>query len=268
MPGDVSPSGQEVLVIETLAAPRPARRRRRARESEPGGPGELPLTKVTAIRAEPFAGEGEAKGWLEQLAADYEALEDAAEEGLRLLNRGLAAHRAAAGDPYVNELGLARAVAVRVGYGSGEQVAKGEWIDARELEPGAPAPGRGGRRARRDAALAPQERIAAVLGRRESLDACETLIARARLDLETGFDREAALQLRVGVEALLVELRGALEDPGHGDDMGELTECRGEVGELANAALNGELSPAQVESVAELVAIAERVLRRRRVLRG
>ena len=257
-----------MLVVETLAAPRPARRRRRAREAEGGEPAELPLTRVTAIRAEQFPDEAQAERWLEEISIDHDALEDAAEEGLRLLNRALAAHRAAAGDPYVNEFGLARAVAVRVGYGSGEQVAKGEWTGARELEPGAPAPGRAGRRARRDSALAPQERIAAVLGRRESLDACETLLARAHLDLETGLDREAALQLRVGVEALLVELRGALEDPGHGEDMATLSQRRGEVGELANAALEGELGPAQVESVAELVAIAERVLRRRRVLRG
>ena len=107
-----------------------------------------------------------------------------------------------------------------------------------------------------------------MLGGRESPDACETLLARARLDLETGFNREAALQLRVGVEALLVELRGALEDPGHGEDMDALGQRRGEVGELANAALRGELDPAQVESLSELTAIAERVLRRRRVLHG
>ena len=50
--------------------------------------------------------------------------------------------------------------------------------------------------------------------------------------------------------------------------METLSQRRGEVGELANAALRGELDPAQVESVAELAAIAERVLRRRRVLRG
>ncbi len=220
------------------------------------------------MRANPFADEDGAATWIEEIAADADALEDAAEEGLRLLNRALAAQRAAAGDPYVQELGLARAVAIRIGYGSGEQVAKGKWIQARELEPGAPAPGRGGRRARRDAALAPQERLAAVLGGRESLDACETLLARARLDLDNGLDREAALQLRVGVEALLVELRGALEDPGHAEDMEELRQRRGDVGEAANAALRGPLDAGVVESVAELLAIAERILRRRRVLRG
>ena len=58
-----------------------------------------------------------------------------------------------------------------------------------------------------------------MLGGRERIDACETLLLRARADLDAGRDREAALQLRVGLEALLVELDGALADPGHEEDM-------------------------------------------------
>ena len=94
------------------------------------------------------------------------------------------------------------------------------------------------------------------------------MLARARVDLDIGRTREAALQLQVGVEALLVELRGALADPGHEEDMAVLMERRGEVGNAANAALRGELDASTAESVRELLAIAERVLRRRRVLRG
>ena len=80
-----------------------------------------------------------------------------------------------------------------------------------------------------------------MLGGRERLDACETLLLRARADLDAGRQREAALQLRVGLEALLVELQGALADPGHEEDMATLTERRTEAGEAANAALRGEL---------------------------
>ena len=254
-------------MVQTIGAPRRARRRRRrAREAEPGSPSELPLSRVTAVRADPFAGEAEASAWLEELAGDPDALADAAQEGLRLLNRALAAQRAAEGDPYVHELGAEHAMTVRVGYGSGEQVAEGEWMQARELEPGQRV--RGGRRARREAELRPQERVAAILTGREELEACETLLARARVDLDSGRGREAALQLRVGVEALLVELRGALENPGHTDDMEELGRRRGEVGNASNAALRGELDEATLRSVGELLALAERVLRRRRVLRG
>lgn len=255
---------REVLVVQTIGAPRPQRRRRRAREAEAGLPDELPLTRVTAIRADPFPGDAEAERWLAEISDDVDALADAAEDGVRLLNRALSAQRAAAGDPYVHELTSDRALTVRVGYGSGEQVAEGEWLEARELLPGRP----GGRRARREADLRPQERVAAVLTGREQLDACETLIARARVDLDAGRERESALQLQVGVEALLVELRGALGDPGHEEDMEELKASRGAVADAATAALRGDLDEPTAARVAELLALAERVLRRRRVLRG
>ena len=78
------------------------------------------------------------------------------------------------------------------------------------------------RRQQRAEELRPQERVAAVLGGRERVDACETLLLRARADLDSGRHREAALQLRVGLEALLVELDGAVADPGHEEDMAEL----------------------------------------------
>jgi len=107
-----------------------------------------------------------------------------------------------------------------------------------------------------------------MLGGRESADACETLLLRARADLDAGRDREAALQLRVALEALLAELKGALADPGHEEDMATLSERRSEVGSAANAALQGELTGEQRQQVEDLIAISERVLRRRRVLRG
>ncbi|HEY5816119.1 MAG TPA: hypothetical protein VIS95_07240, partial [Solirubrobacterales bacterium] len=126
----------------------------------------------------------------------------------------------------------------------------------------------GSKRRQRDEELRPQERLAAVLGGRERLDACETLILRARADLDACRRPEAALQLRVALEALLVELDGALADPGHDEDMTELRARRGEAGEAANAALRGDVSVEQERQVEELTALCERVLRRRRVLRG
>jgi hypothetical protein len=91
---------------------------------------------------------------------------------------------------------------------------------------------------------------------------------RARADLDAGRTREAALQLRVGLEALLVELKGALEDADHEEDMGTLNARRAEAGDAANAALTGELDPGRAAHVRELLELSERVLRRRRVLRG
>lgn len=258
---------QRVLVVETVAAPPPARRRRRPKPVESGGePAPLPLTRVTAIRAhEPFDSPADALAWLEQATSAEEAIDSTFSDAIALLNRALHAHAAASANPLAAELSVERAATVRIGHGSGKEVASGRFSAAREVDPRRST---GARRHQRDEELRPQERVAAILGDREQLDACETLILRARADLDAGRLREAALQLRVALEALLVELDGALADPGHEKDMAELHERRREAGEAANAALQGELPLDDEHNVTELTEICERVLRRRRVLRG
>jgi hypothetical protein len=259
--------GQRVLVVETAGAPAPPRRRRRRpKESEAAsGPESLPLSRVTVVRAEePFEGGEDADRWLEGTVASEDSIDATVAEGIALLNRALHAHSAASADPLGAELKAERAAMVRIGHGSGKEVAAGRFSAAREID----VRGAGGSRQRRDEALRPQERLAAVLGGRERLNACETLILRARADLDASRYREAALQLRIALEALLVELDGALADPGHDEDMGELRARKGEAGEAANAALRGELDVEQERQVVELTEICERVLRRRRVLRG
>ena len=259
------PAGERVLVVETLGAP-PPRRRRRARRAEPGAePAPLPLTRVTAVRAEePFDSLDDASAWLETALAGNDSIQATIDEGLVLLNRALHAHAVAAADPWGAELAATRATTVRIGHGSGKEVAAGRFTAAQEVEAGAG----GSRRRRREDDLRPQERIAAILGGRERADACETLLLRARADLDAGRRREAALQLRVALEALLVELDAALADPGHEEDMAALKARRQEAGEAANAALQGDLPVDQEHQVEELIALCERVLRRRRVLRG
>ncbi len=259
--------GQWVLVVESTGAPPPPRRRRRRpKESDAAaGPGPLPLSRVTAVRAEePFESDAEANRWLEQAIASEDSIDAAVADGIGLLNRALHAHAAASADPLGIELKAERAASVRIGHGSGKEVAAGRFSAAREVDVQS---GSGARR-RRDEELRPQERLAAVLGGRENLDTCETLILRARADLDAGRRREAALQLRVALEAMLVELDGALADPGHDEDMGQLQSRRGEAGDAANAALRAELDVEQERQIAELTELCERVLRRRRVLRG
>lgn len=156
-------------------------------------------------------------------------------------------------------------MAVRIGYGSGEQTAASRFTVAREVDVWASG---ASKRRRRQEDLRPSERVAAVLGGKERLDACETLLLRARADLDAGREREGALQLRVGLEALLVELHNELSGSGHLEDMATLQERKHEVGEAANAALGGDLISAQSHNVRDLLAICERVLRRRRILRG
>lgn len=259
--------GERVLVVETIGAPPPPRRRRRrSQRTDPAAePEPLPLTRVTVARAEePFDSPEQAESWLGDATASEEATDAVVAAGAALLNRALHAHAGARGEATGPALLPEQASGVRIGHGSGKEVASGRFTLAREVDV------RGGksRREQREQDLQPQERIAAVLGGRERIDACETLLPRARADLDAGRTREAALQLRVGLEALLTELDGALADPGHEEDMAELQTRRAEAGDAANAALLGDLSPDQQRNVSELLAICERVLRRRRVLRG
>lgn len=252
-------------MVETLGAPPPPRRRRRRpREAGAGAaPRSLPLTRVTAIRAhEPFESGADAESWLDGVVESEGAVDGLVAEGIRLLNRALHAQAVAAADPFVGETAGARAALVRIGYGSGEELASGRFSVARDVDLG------GGDRRRREDELRPQERVAAVLRGRERIDACETLLLRARADLDGGRLREAALQLRVALEALLVELAGALVDPDHERDMARLEARQREAGEAASAALRGDLDAAQARNVRELIELSERVIRRRRVLRG
>jgi hypothetical protein len=258
---------QSVLVVETLGAPPPpARRRRRPREAEAGTePPFLPLARVTAVRAfESFDSAEDGAIWLRESVASEEAVDALVGEGIDLLNRALDAQAAASENPHAQHTGPERAALVRVGYGSGEDVAAGRFSVAHDIDV------RGGtsRRRRREEELRPQERLAAVLAARERIDLCETLLLRARADLDAGRIREAALQLRIGLDALLIELAGALADPAHATDMATLETRRPEAVAAADAALQGELDEERGRSVRELTETCERVLRRRRVLRG
>lgn len=258
---------EAVLVTETLGAPAPPRRRRRRpRESAPdSAPQTLPLARVTVVRsAHPFGAEEEAAGWLEEVIADEGAIDELIADSLAQLNRALHANAVASGDPHFQAFSPGHTVTVRIGYGSGEQVAEGAFSSAQEVD----VQGGASKRRQRTEALRPQERLAAVLGGREQLDACETLILRTRADLDAGRFREAALQLRIGLDALLVELADALDDPGHTDDITTLKSRDDEASKAADAALRGDLDATQLATVEDLTATCERVLRRRRVLKG
>ena len=259
---------ESVLVVQTLGAPRPpSRRRRRPRAADPAAePGPLPLSKATAIRAfAPFSSTAEAERWLDGVSEAEDTADVLVADGIALLNRALHAQAVASGDEHGQTLTPERAVAVRIGYGSGDEAAAGTYTAAREVDVWASG---ASRRRRREEDLRPQARVAAVLGGREQIDACETLLLRARADLDAGREREAALQLRVGLEALLAELDEALSDSDHEKDVGSLRERRREVGEAANQALRGDLDSHQATVVRELLELSERILRRRRVLRG
>jgi hypothetical protein len=180
--------------------------------------------------------------------------------GLKVANSVLRARQVAAAEPHGREASRDATLATRLGYGSGETLAAGR------LEEGIEVP-RPDRRRRRAEALRPQERLAAILGGRQSIDACESLLLRARADLDGGFSREAALQLRAGLDALLGELPGRA-GPDQQEDLAALKARREAVHLAADEAARGPLSDERVDAVAETLAICERVLRRRQILSG
>ncbi len=238
---------ERVIVLGTLGA---AQRRfmRRGKPVAVDGasePAALPVARATLIRAEPLPSADDGARWLSRLRGDSAALDAEVDDAARELNSVLRAHRVAAADPYVREVSRSVANVVRVGYGSGDQVADGHFAEAYEL----PADERRGRRAE---AMAPLERLAAVLSGTEEIGASEELVLRARLDVDAGRFREAALQARIALEALLAEYSG--------EQAGGLAEHRKAVGDAANAALQGEIGPELSDDVAAAVTEMRRVL--------
>ena len=183
-----------VLIVKSLDAPRPAgRSRRRPRPVDPELPETVPLTRVTVAGSERFEERTSALRWLEATAGDAERRSAQVRAATRLLNRALNALRAAARDPLVQDTGATRALAIRIGFGSGEELAEGRWTEARALPPP--------RRGRLDD-VDPQTRVAAVLAGREEVHPAETLLQRARLDLDQGRIAEADYGARAAAAAL------------------------------------------------------------------
>jgi hypothetical protein len=207
--------------------------------------------RVTIVdAATPLAGADAATAWLRR------AGEDEVTRDLKVLNQILHAHRVAAVDPQVNAVSRGQALVARVGFGSGEEVADGRWTQAREVIAAV-------RRERRVTALMPGARLAAMLAGRDRPLVSEELALRARLDLDHGRHREAALQVMVALDATLAELQ---TDPAAGELAGRLDELRAQrdpIAQAAQAALGGPLSEAGREAVAFALERVEAALRAR-----
>jgi hypothetical protein len=249
---DAPPS--HVVVLATLGAPERRRLARPHRDAPPEpAPTPVATTRVTVIEVgSPAATPDEARTWLAQAGqAELEA-------GFEVLNRVLHAYRLVTADPYLHPVNRGHAIVSRVGFGVGEQVADGLWSDAREINVRET-------RQRRLRLLHPQARLAAVLGAREAPLACEELVLRARLDIDHGRDREAALQLLVALDAALAALA---VDPRGAELASRLPELRGRrevTAEAAQAALSGAISAAQREAVVFTLERIESALRARAV---
>jgi hypothetical protein len=244
-----------VVVIATLGAPqRRLLRRRRPRRVDPQPPvAPVPVTRATVIDAEALPGEREAARWLAGVDA-----ETFAAGALAVLNRVVAAHRIAAAEPGARDVTRAQALAVRVGYGHGEEVADGRHRAAVEL----PAGGAG----RRTEALRSQERLAALLGGRDVAPAAEELAQRARVDLAAGRSRLAAFGLISGLDAALAELVPWQDRGDMAKRIDELRQLRPRAQEVAARALQGGLDADEEAVVDRVLGRLEAAMRARAAL--
>jgi hypothetical protein len=217
---DADADPERVVVLGRLAAERAPERaarapllrrggRRRALSPTTPAPAPVPTARVTIVDPVPLSAERQAQAWLDGVDPEKEA--DAA---VAVLNRILHLYRLSAADPHVSEVSAAQALVIRLGWGEGEQVADGHWLYARELAPtpnarGSSSPARlTGRRSGRGAALGHEIRFAGMLGGRTAALLCEELALRARLDLDQGRLRHAAIELDRALASAARELAG------------------------------------------------------------
>lgn len=267
---DRGEAGTRVLVVETEGGMPPVRRkRRRPRDADPDrGPAAVPVTVVTVVFADRPLDGPSAADWLREGAAEPR-IGSLIEAALLVLDRGIAAAGATTGRAIGEPVGPEQVLAARIGYGEGERVCDGRFSEALDVD--AAAGGPGGRRARLER-IVPLGRIAAILGGREPLHACEVMIPRIRADLDGGRPAPAILALPEAVRATISELEFALEDPGHEEDLDRLEELLPGLLRLPGRLLGEGTPPAGSAGMPELesearsaLEVAERVIRRYRV---
>lgn len=173
-----------VLIVSRRSTAERKRRRRIKEAPDAITPG---ITRVTVIDA---------------AGADGTDPEQRRGRALAVIARAMTVQAVAAAD-HLAQLSPPPPTAVRIGTGSGEQVADGRWSDAFELPAGDLRPKR-----RRPA---PSEgRFAELLGARAAQPACALLALRARSDLEAGREREAVLGIESAIACARSELAGQI----------------------------------------------------------
>jgi hypothetical protein len=150
------------------------------------------VTRVTVTGA-PLEDPSAGSAWLRDTLRDRELGTRELRDATRIVNRALNAVRAESRDPLVQEIGATKALAVRLGHGTGDELAEGRWSEAKQLPEE--------RRGRLDG-VDPQSRVAAVLAGKDEVHPAETLMQRARLDAQHGRDAEARYGLRAARAAL------------------------------------------------------------------
>ncbi len=221
------------------------------------------ISVVTVVRADqPFEDENDAAAWLGKLDQS-EFTGDVLEDAVSTLDRVRAADASSSGIPFGTPTGIGSILAARVGYGDGDQVVSGRFLEAVDVD------ARGGTGEKRREKLArngPLARTAAVLGGREPLTACEVAIPRIRFDLSTGNEAAARLAIAGAIGATISELEFAVEDEDHEKDLDRLEELVPGLEGVSARASEGAGAEGDLELLEEALGVAERVIRRRRIL--
>jgi hypothetical protein len=222
------------------------------------------VTTVTLIRAhEPFEAEHEAAAWLDEVATG-DSTDALLAEMLAALDRALAAEAAATGHAYAQAVRVDDLLTARIGYADGDRASDGLYLEALEIDARG---GTAGPRRERLNRTRPLARIAAILGETDTAHACEYLVPRVRADLDGGRIMSAALTIEVAVRATIREMDLALDDPDHSADLDRLEELLPDLSAMTdNVLAESEPWPGLADSLEQPLAIAERVMRRRRVL--
>lgn len=196
-----------VIVLSTVGGRRAdegkRHRRSRARRAEhpETAQASVAVTRATVITPrEAFETQARAEAWLSSLNPDVETA-----KAFAAIAQLAQADRIAAAKPWLADPSPTQALAVRAGFGQGEQVADGRWLRAVEL----PTRAQETRRGRRRAAMlgaGREERLAALLSGREQPLICEELALRARRDLDGCRPQLAAIELERAYAAAAAEL--------------------------------------------------------------
>lgn len=224
----------------------------------------VPVTTITMVRAhDPLGSEAEAEGWLERLEDD-DFTQGLLDETLASIDRAFAAEAAASGRPYAESPLLNQILNAKIGYGDGDRVADGRYVEALEVD------ARGGTASPRRERLNrthPLARIAAILGEKDQAKACELLVPRVRADLDAGRVLPAALAAETAIRSTVVEMDGALDEPEHEQDLDLLESMLPDLTEMTDTLLaDAKVWAGLASSLNEPLLIAERVIRRHRIL--
>lgn len=189
------------------------------------------VTTITTVFATELQTTAQAKQWLDNVLSDGGV--QLLERCEQVVNQLLHAYRIAARDPYCSDRSFRTALKVTAGYGTGDQLSKGESSHERSMnladlrKPNDP--------------VSAQTQIAALLGARRTTLMADDLLMRAQLDISAGRTGQAALQLQTAFRAAEFELAAWVDDPRLMERVSALQSANQRVDQLANAALTASL---------------------------